>query len=164
MLYYRSLIVAAVIVTWISSTNSLIICSKYEATTFNLTCPSGYSINHIRGYYDKDVMDRYYCFTCRYNRRRAMDCYNTGHRNKIGGPLSVKCRQNYFLAGVHSYYNRGNNDQSFAFRCCHNWGQCTVNCHSEGPINNSGSFLSYRVKNNEFIIGARSSHNKSNKK
>ena len=78
--------------------------------------------------------------------------------NYTGGPLSVKCRHNYYLAGVQSDYDSGRNDRSFAFWCCHNWGQCYKNCRKEGPVNNSGGLLGYRVKNNEFIVGASSTY------
>ena len=143
---------------FISGTDSAEICSSFKAP-FDIACPSGYSVNQIRTNYDRNSRDRYYCIVCRYNIRGIKDCYKTGYAvNSSDGSISLKCNNNYYIAGVESLYHKEKNDRSFALKCCRNVGQCIKNCHSTGILNTAGGSMNYRVKRNEFIVGASSTY------
>ena len=78
--------------------------------------------------------------------------------NSSDGSMSFKCDQNYYMAGVKSLYHEEKNDRSFAIKCCRNVGQCTMSCRSTGTMNSAGSPMNYRVRRNEFIVGASSTY------
>jgi len=69
------------------------------------------------------------------------------------------CLPNYYITGVQSTHDNGNEDRRFAFKCCRHTGQYIDNCYFDGPANSFDGAMNYFVPTGQVIVGAFSWHN-----
>ena len=99
-----------------------------------------------------------YCYYCQSHDATVSECYNTGYINQWDLPVVMLCKPDHYIAGVTTYRSSYYSDHRFRFRCCRNAFQCTRNCHLQGPVNQFGKSMEYKVDGGKVIVGALSWH------
>lgn len=129
---------------------------------FRFNCPPAQSISSIYSIYRDCRRDRLFEFNCKYTFAAGYygsHCQWTDYLNNFDQPLSYRCPDGQFLAGVESYHQNHQEDRRFKFRCCGHPSHYHVSsCYKTSYVNSRKGVLHYEVPNFHYLVGAESVH------